>query len=51
VIRADEVNEHGGMEPIIIGANSNIQDGAVLHRSRPVRGGRQRIYRFQLGAV
>lgn len=31
VIRADEVNEHGEMEPIIIGANSNIQDGVVIH--------------------
>jgi carbonic anhydrase/acetyltransferase-like protein (isoleucine patch superfamily) len=31
VIRADEVNAHGDMEPIIIGANSNIQDGVVIH--------------------
>ena len=31
VIRADEVNEQGEMEPIIIGANSNIQDGVVIH--------------------
>ena len=31
VIRADEVNEAGGMEPIVIGANSNIQDGVVIH--------------------
>lgn len=31
VIRADEVNEHGAMDPIIIGANSNIQDGVVIH--------------------
>lgn len=31
VIRADEVDENGGMEPIIIGANSNIQDGVVIH--------------------
>lgn len=31
VIRADEVDEHGNMEPIIIGANSNIQDGVVIH--------------------
>ncbi len=31
VIRADEVNAEGGMEPIIIGANSNIQDGVVIH--------------------
>lgn len=31
VIRADEVNEKGEMEPIVIGANSNIQDGVVIH--------------------
>ncbi len=31
VIRADEVNANGDMEPIIIGANSNIQDGVVIH--------------------
>src|SRR3954471_3285416 len=31
VIRADEVDERGGMEPIVIGANSNIQDGVVIH--------------------
>lgn len=31
VIRADEVNSEGEMEPIIIGANSNIQDGVVIH--------------------
>lgn len=31
VIRADEVNDEGGMEPIVIGANSNIQDGVVIH--------------------
>jgi carbonic anhydrase/acetyltransferase-like protein (isoleucine patch superfamily) len=31
VIRADEVNEDGDMDPIIIGANSNIQDGVVIH--------------------
>jgi carbonic anhydrase/acetyltransferase-like protein (isoleucine patch superfamily) len=31
VIRADEVDEAGDMEPIIIGANSNIQDGVVIH--------------------
>lgn len=31
VIRADEVNADGGMEPIVIGANSNIQDGVVIH--------------------
>ncbi len=31
VIRADETNENGEMEPIVIGANSNIQDGVVIH--------------------
>ena len=31
VIRADEVDEQGEMEPIVIGANSNIQDGVVIH--------------------
>src|SRR5699024_11476811 len=31
VIRADEVDENGDMEPIIIGAGSNIQDGVVIH--------------------
>lgn len=31
VIRADEVDKHGKMEPIIIGAHSNIQDGVVIH--------------------
>jgi carbonic anhydrase/acetyltransferase-like protein (isoleucine patch superfamily) len=31
VIRADEINEHGTMDPIIIGAESNIQDGVVIH--------------------
>ncbi|MBI4986097.1 MAG: carbonate dehydratase [Rhodocyclales bacterium] len=31
VIRADEVDEAGGMEAIVIGAHSNIQDGVVIH--------------------
>ncbi len=31
VIRADEVDESGDMEPIVIGAGSNIQDGVVIH--------------------
>ena len=31
VIRADEVNGQGEMEPIVIGAYSNIQDGVVIH--------------------
>lgn len=31
VIRADEVDANGNMETITIGANSNIQDGVVIH--------------------
>lgn len=31
VIRADEVDETGHMEPITVGAHSNIQDGVVIH--------------------
>ena len=31
VIRADEVDAHGHMEPVLIGAGSNIQDGVVIH--------------------
>jgi carbonic anhydrase/acetyltransferase-like protein (isoleucine patch superfamily) len=31
VIRADETDANGGMDPITIGANSNIQDGVVIH--------------------
>lgn len=31
VIRADELNEKGDMEPIIIKQESNIQDGVVIH--------------------
>ena len=31
VIRADEVDAQGHMEPIVIGAHSNIQDGVVIH--------------------
>jgi carbonic anhydrase/acetyltransferase-like protein (isoleucine patch superfamily) len=31
VIRADETKADGSLEPIIIGANSNIQDGVVIH--------------------
>ncbi|TWH76630.1 carbonic anhydrase/acetyltransferase-like protein (isoleucine patch superfamily) [Azomonas agilis] len=31
VLRADETDAEGNMEPIIIGANSNIQDGVVIH--------------------
>lgn len=31
VIRADEVDENGDMEPILIKRDSNIQDGVVIH--------------------
>lgn len=31
VIRADEVDENGHLEPILIGADTNIQDGVVIH--------------------
>lgn len=31
VIRADEINEDGEMDPIIIKQDSNIQDGVVIH--------------------
>ncbi|MEO6147595.1 MAG: hypothetical protein ABIT70_11240 [Sulfuriferula sp.] len=31
VIRADDVDDSGNMEPISIGANSNIQDSVVIH--------------------
>jgi carbonic anhydrase/acetyltransferase-like protein (isoleucine patch superfamily) len=31
VIRADEVDADGNIEPIIIGDGSNIQDGVVIH--------------------
>lgn len=31
VIRADELNARGDMEPIVIGSHSNIQDGVVIH--------------------
>lgn len=31
VIRADEVDADGHMQPIVIGAHSNIQDGVVIH--------------------
>lgn len=31
VIRADEVDDDGKLEAIVIGADSNIQDGVVIH--------------------
>lgn len=37
VIRADEVDDNGEMEPIIIGDNSNIQDGVVIHSKSGAR--------------
>src|SRR5688572_7560182 len=37
VIRADEVNEQGDMEPIIIRKNSNVQDGVVIHSKAGAR--------------
>lgn len=37
VIRADEVDANGGMEPIVIHANSNIQDGVVIHSKAGAR--------------
>jgi carbonic anhydrase/acetyltransferase-like protein (isoleucine patch superfamily) len=58
VIRADELNAAGDMEPIVIGSHSNIQDGVVIHskspprhRSRPVSHRRSGVYRFQQRAV
>jgi len=43
VIRADEVNAGGQIEPIVIGAHSNIQDGVVIHSKSgaPVRIGQR----------
>lgn len=37
VIRADEVDADGQMEPITIGAGSNIQDGVVIHSKAGAR--------------
>jgi carbonic anhydrase/acetyltransferase-like protein (isoleucine patch superfamily) len=31
VIRADEMDANGNIDPIVIGAHSNIQDGVVIH--------------------
>ena len=31
VVRADETDSNGEVQPIIIGANTNIQDGVVIH--------------------
>lgn len=37
VIRADEVNAAGQMEPILVRAHSNIQDGVVIHSKSGAR--------------
>jgi carbonic anhydrase/acetyltransferase-like protein (isoleucine patch superfamily) len=37
VIRADEMDADGHIEPIIIGAHSNIQDGVVIHSKSGAR--------------
>ncbi|MCG5536139.1 carbonate dehydratase [Ectothiorhodospira mobilis] len=37
VIRADELDADGGLEPIVIGDNSNIQDGVVIHSKSGAR--------------
>lgn len=37
VIRADEMDSDGHIEPIIIGAHSNIQDGVVIHSKSGAR--------------
>lgn len=37
VIRADEVKPDGSLEPVVIGANSNIQDGVVIHSKSGAR--------------
>lgn len=37
VIRADETDANGKLEPIIIGADSNIQDGVVIHSKAGAR--------------
>ena len=42
VIRADELDERGQLEPIVIGEGSNIQDGVVIHSKA---GGRVEIGR------
>ncbi|MFP5383616.1 MAG: carbonate dehydratase [Gammaproteobacteria bacterium] len=37
VIRADEVDADGHMEPVVIGAHANIQDGVVIHSKSGAR--------------
>lgn len=37
VIRADEMDAEGHIEPIVIGAHSNIQDGVVIHSKSGAR--------------
>lgn len=46
VIRADELNADGDMDPIIIHSHSNIQDGVVIHSKSgaPVTIGSGNVY-------
>ncbi|RTE65383.1 carbonate dehydratase [Amphritea opalescens] len=37
VIRADEMDANGHIDPIVIGAHSNIQDGVVIHSKSGAR--------------
>jgi len=37
VIRADEMDADGNIDPIVIGADSNIQDGVVIHSKSGAR--------------
>lgn len=37
VIRADEMDSNGNIDPIVIGAHSNIQDGVVIHSKAGAR--------------
>lgn len=37
VIRADEMNADGHIDPTVIGAHSNIQDGVVIHSKSGAR--------------
>ncbi|GAB4182963.1 MAG: carbonate dehydratase [Calditrichia bacterium] len=34
VIRADEKDENGNIEPVVIHENSNIQDGVIIHTTK-----------------
>lgn len=37
VIRADEMAANGHIDPIVVGAHSNTQDGAVIHSKSGVK--------------